>query len=90
MEVGDDVLLAVGVLDEVRLVPLTLLPLPALMLCRAQVRWSAGLDFDYYGNPFLSLLTVFQVYTLESWTNGILRPTVAPPARCATRMYVLP
>ncbi len=32
---------------------------------------------EYFGNLQLSLLTLFQTFTLESWASGIFRPIFA-------------
>ncbi|WP_227935049.1 ion transporter [Alkalihalobacillus deserti] len=37
----------------------------------------AGVAPEYFGNLQLSLLTLFQVVTLESWASGVMRPIFA-------------
>ncbi len=37
----------------------------------------AGVAPEYFGNLELSLLTLFQVVTLESWASGVMRPIFA-------------
>lgn len=39
-----------------------------------RVLWQEGLPYDYFNNLLSCTLTMFQIYTLESWTNGIVRP----------------
>ncbi|MDT8859873.1 ion transporter [Alkalihalobacillus sp. MEB130] len=40
----------------------------------------AGVAPEYFGNLQLSLLTLFQVVTLESWASGVMRPIFAEVA----------
>lgn len=42
--------------------------------CVTGVCLQEGLPFNYFETLLAATITMFQIYTLESWTNGIVRP----------------